>query len=149
MLQCPKTKLEIPMDMLEIIYYTDTYSTLYVQNDPWLLTCFACLADTYVKLIMLDSKGKQMSKCKTSVCRGQPSPSYKETFIFQVALFQLSEVTLQVSVYSRRSSMKRRERLGWMALGLNSTSEEQEDHWTHMRESEGQQVCQWHTLMDT
>ncbi|XP_063078691.1 synaptotagmin-14b [Engraulis encrasicolus] len=107
------------------------------------------MRDTYVKLMMLDSKGKQMSKCKTSVCRGQPSPTYKETFMFPVALFQLSEVTLHVSVYSRRSSVKRRERLGWVALGLNSTSEEQEEHWTHMREAEGQQICQWHTLMGT
>ncbi|XP_062407422.1 synaptotagmin-14b isoform X2 [Sardina pilchardus] len=107
------------------------------------------LPNTYVKLIMLDSKGKQMSKCKTSVCRGQPNPTYKETFVFQVALFQLSEVTLHVSVHSRRSSMKRRERLGWVSLGLNSTSDEQEDHWTHMRQAEGQQVCQWHTLLDT
>lgn len=97
---------------------------------------------------MLDSKGKEMSKCKTSVCSGQPNPTYKETFVFQVALFQLSEVTLQVSVYSRRSSMKRRERVGWVALGLNSTTEEQEEHWTQMKESEGQQVCQWHTLLD-
>uniref|UniRef100_A0AAR2M0T3 C2 domain-containing protein n=1 Tax=Pygocentrus nattereri TaxID=42514 RepID=A0AAR2M0T3_PYGNA len=105
--------------------------------------------NTYVKLIMLDSKGKEMSKCKTSVCRGQPNPTYKETFMFQVALFQLSEVTLQVTVYSRRSSMRRRERVGWVSLGLNSTTEEQEEHWTQMKEAEGQQVCQWHTLLDS
>ncbi|KAL1254436.1 hypothetical protein QQF64_016665 [Cirrhinus molitorella] len=107
------------------------------------------MRDTYVKLTMLDSKGKEMSKCKTSFCRGQPNPTYKETFVFQVALFQLSEVTLQVSVYSRRSSMKRRERVGWVALGLNSTTEEQEEHWTQMKESEGQQVCHWHTLLNS
>ncbi|XP_073709107.1 synaptotagmin-14b isoform X2 [Garra rufa] len=107
------------------------------------------LPNTYVKLTMLDSKGKEMSKCKTSFCRGQPNPTYKETFVFQVALFQLSEVTLQVSVYSRQSSMKRRERVGWVALGLNSTTEEQEEHWTQMKESEGQQVCHWHTLLDS
>ncbi|TRY86322.1 hypothetical protein DNTS_016128, partial [Danionella cerebrum] len=97
------------------------------------------LPHTYVKLTMLDSKGKEMTRCKTSFCRGQPNPTYKETFIFQVALFQLSEVTLQVSVYSRRSSMKRRQRVGWVALGLNSTTEEQEEHWSKMKESEGQQ----------
>ncbi|XP_072544198.1 synaptotagmin-14b isoform X2 [Salminus brasiliensis] len=107
------------------------------------------MRDTYVKLVMLDSKGKEMSKCKTSVCRGQPNPTYKETFVFQVALFQLSEVTLQVMVYSRRSSMRRRERVGWVSLGLNSTTEEQEEHWAQMKEAEGRQVCQWHTLLDS
>ncbi|XP_037606885.1 synaptotagmin-14b isoform X2 [Sebastes umbrosus] len=105
--------------------------------------------NTYVKLTMLDSKGKEMSKCKTAVCRGQPNPTYKETFLFQVALFQLSEVSLVLSVFCRRSSMRPRERLGWVSLGLNSTGEEQQAHWTEMKEAEGQQVCHWHTLGDT
>ncbi|XP_023270768.1 synaptotagmin-14-like [Seriola lalandi dorsalis] len=107
------------------------------------------MRDTYVKLTMLDSKGKEMSKCKTAVCRGQPNPTYKETFVFQVALFQLSEVSLVVSVFCRRSSMRPRERLGWVSLGLNSTGEDQQAHWTEMKEAEGQQVCHWHTLSDT
>ncbi|XP_056150913.1 synaptotagmin-14-like [Lampris incognitus] len=107
------------------------------------------MRDTYVKLTMLDSKGKEMSKCKTAVCRGQSNPTYKETFVFQVALFQLSEVSLVVSVFCRRSTMKPRERLGWVSLGLNSTGEEQQAHWTEMKEAEGQQVCHWHTLTDT
>ncbi|XP_042359875.1 synaptotagmin-14-like [Plectropomus leopardus] len=107
------------------------------------------MRDTYVKLTMLDSKGKEMSKCKTAVCRGQPNPTYKETFLFQVALFQLSEVSLVLSVFCRRSSMRPRERLGWVSLGLNSTGEEQQAHWTEMKEAEGQQVCHWHTLTDT
>ncbi|XP_037606882.1 synaptotagmin-14b isoform X1 [Sebastes umbrosus] len=107
------------------------------------------MRDTYVKLTMLDSKGKEMSKCKTAVCRGQPNPTYKETFLFQVALFQLSEVSLVLSVFCRRSSMRPRERLGWVSLGLNSTGEEQQAHWTEMKEAEGQQVCHWHTLGDT
>ncbi|CAG03556.1 unnamed protein product, partial [Tetraodon nigroviridis] len=102
--------------------------------------------NTYVKLTMLDSKGKEMSKCKTAVCRGQPNPTYKETFLFQVALFQLSEVSLVLTVFCSRSSMRPRERLGWVSLGLNSSSEEQQAHWTEMKEAEGQQVCHWHTL---
>ncbi|XP_068198078.1 synaptotagmin-14b isoform X2 [Antennarius striatus] len=107
------------------------------------------MRDTYVKLTMLDSKGKEMSRYKTAVCRGQPNPSYKETFAFQVALFQLSEVSLVLSVFCRRSSMRPRERLGWVCLGLNSSSEEQQAHWTEMKEAEGQQVCHWHALVDT
>uniref|UniRef100_A0A3B3CTK3 Synaptotagmin XIVb n=1 Tax=Oryzias melastigma TaxID=30732 RepID=A0A3B3CTK3_ORYME len=107
------------------------------------------MRDTYVKLTMLDSKGKEMSKCKTATCRGHPNPTYKETFVFQVALFQLSEVSLVVSVFCRRSSMRPRERLGWVSLGHNSSSEEQQVHWTEMREAEGQQICHWHTLTDT
>nr|XP_008124007.1 PREDICTED: synaptotagmin-14 isoform X1 [Anolis carolinensis] len=104
--------------------------------------------NTFVKLTLLNSMGQEMSKCKTSIRRGQPNPVYKETFIFQVALFQLSDVTLILSVYNKRS-MKRKEMIGWIALGLNSSGEEELNHWTEMKESKGQQVCRWHALLET
>uniref|UniRef100_H2ZWJ2 Synaptotagmin 14 n=1 Tax=Latimeria chalumnae TaxID=7897 RepID=H2ZWJ2_LATCH len=106
------------------------------------------IRDTYVKLTLLNSMGQEMSKCKTSIRRGQPNPVYKETFIFQVALFQLSDVTLILSVYNKRS-MKRKEMIGWISLGLNSSGEEELNHWTEMKESKGQQVCRWHTLLES
>ncbi|XP_015267591.1 PREDICTED: synaptotagmin-14 [Gekko japonicus] len=104
--------------------------------------------NTYVKLTLLNSMGQEMSKCKTSIRRGQPNPVYKETFIFQVALFQLSDVTLILSVYNKRS-MKRKEMIGWISLGLNSSGEEELNHWTEMKESKGQQVCRWHSLLES
>ncbi|KAM3930080.1 synaptotagmin-14 isoform 1-T1 [Leptodactylus fuscus] len=106
------------------------------------------IRDTYVKLTLLNSMGQEMSKCKTSIRRGQPNPLYKETFIFQVALFQLSDVTLILSVYNKRS-MKRKEMIGWISLGLNSSGDEELNHWTEMKESKGQQVCRWHTLLES
>uniref|UniRef100_A0A8B9CCC5 Synaptotagmin 14 n=1 Tax=Anser brachyrhynchus TaxID=132585 RepID=A0A8B9CCC5_9AVES len=95
--------------------------------------------NTYVKLTLLNSMGQEMSKCKTSIRRGQPNPVYKETFVFQVALFQLSDVTLILSVYNKRS-MKRKEMIGWISLGLNSSGEDELNHWTEMKESKGQQT---------
>ncbi|XP_068573731.1 synaptotagmin-16 isoform X2 [Cebidichthys violaceus] len=103
--------------------------------------------DTYGRLTLLNSVGQEISRCKTSVRRGQPNPVYKETFIFQVALFQLSDVTLLVSIYNRRS-MKRKEMVGWIALGQNSSGEEEQLHWQDMKESRGQQVCRWHVLLE-
>ncbi|KAM9202073.1 synaptotagmin-16 [Dugong dugon] len=104
--------------------------------------------DTYGKLFLLNSVGQEMFRCKTSVRRGQPNPVYKETFVFQVALFQLSDVTLMISVYNRRT-MKRKEMIGWIALGQNSSGEEEQDHWEEMKESKGQQICRWHTLLES
>ncbi|XP_016518005.1 synaptotagmin-14 isoform X4 [Poecilia formosa] len=106
------------------------------------------IRDTLVKLSLLNSMGHEMSKCKTSVCRGQPNPTYKETFVFQVALFQLSDVTLILSVYNKRS-MKRKELIGWISLGLNSSGEDELSHWTHMKEAKGRQVCRWHSLLES
>ncbi|XP_062037540.1 synaptotagmin-16 [Lepus europaeus] len=104
--------------------------------------------DTYGKLFLLNSVGQEMSRCKTSLRRGQPNPVYKETFVFQVALFQLSDVTLMVSIYNRRS-MKRKEMIGWIALGQNSSGEEEQNHWEEMKESKGQQICRWHSLLES
>ncbi|KAM9708750.1 synaptotagmin-16 isoform 2-T2 [Menidia menidia] len=103
--------------------------------------------DTYGRLTLLNSVGQEISRCKTSVRRGQPNPVYKETFVFQVALFQLSDVTLLVSIYNRRS-MKRKEMVGWIALGQNSSGEEEQLHWQDMKESRGQQVCRWLVLLE-
>ncbi|XP_028856715.1 synaptotagmin-16 isoform X2 [Denticeps clupeoides] len=103
--------------------------------------------DTYGKLTLLNSVGQEISRCKTSVRRGQPNPVYKETFVFQVALFQLSDVTLMVSIYNRRN-MKRKEMIGWLALGQNSSGEEELLHWQDMKESGNQQVCRWHALLE-
>uniref|UniRef100_A0ABM5FBX5 Synaptotagmin-16 n=1 Tax=Pogona vitticeps TaxID=103695 RepID=A0ABM5FBX5_9SAUR len=104
--------------------------------------------DTYGKLCLLNSVGQEMSRCKTSVRRGQPNPVYKETFVFQVALFQLSDVTLMISIYNRRS-IKRKEMIGWLSMGQNSSGEEELSHWQEMKESKGQQVCRWHTLLES
>ncbi|XP_040189683.1 synaptotagmin-16 isoform X2 [Rana temporaria] len=103
--------------------------------------------DTYGKLSLLNAVGHELSCCKTSVRRGQPNPVYKETFIFQVALFQLTDVTLMISIYNRRA-MKRKKMIGWISLGQNSSGEEEQIHWLEMKESKGQEVCRWHTLLE-
>uniref|UniRef100_A0A674NXM0 Synaptotagmin 16 n=1 Tax=Takifugu rubripes TaxID=31033 RepID=A0A674NXM0_TAKRU len=115
---------------------------------PW-LTCplLSSGPDTYARLSLLNSVGQETSRCKTSVRRGQPNPVYKETFVFQVALFQLSDVTLLVSIYNRRS-MKRKEMVGWVSLGQNSSGEEERLHWEDMKEGRGQQVGRWHVLLE-
>ena len=72
--------------------------------------------DTYVKLTLMAPNGAEVAHSKTSVRRGQPNPLFKETFMFQVALFQLADVTLMVSVYNKKS-MKKKEMIGWFSLG--------------------------------
>ncbi|XP_013386505.1 synaptotagmin-14 [Lingula anatina] len=103
--------------------------------------------DTYVKLTLMSPNGQEITRAKTSIRRGQPNPLFKETFMFQVALFQLPDVTLMVSVYNKRS-MKRKEMIGWFSLGMNSSGEEEISHWNDMRESRGETVCRWHVLLE-
>ncbi|XP_071787242.1 synaptotagmin-16-like isoform X6 [Asterias amurensis] len=103
--------------------------------------------DSYVRIALMSSSGFEMTKSKTSVRRGQPNPTFKETFIFQVAQFQLADVTLMFSVFNKRG-MKRKETIGWFTMGLSNSSDEETAHWKEMRESKGHQVCRWHAMSD-
>ncbi|CAH1792280.1 unnamed protein product, partial [Owenia fusiformis] len=104
--------------------------------------------DTYVKLTLMSPNSQEIARSKTSIRRGQPNPLYKETFMFQVPMFQLPDVTLMISVYNKRS-MKRKEMIGWFSLGLTNSGEEEQAHWNDMRESKGEQVCRWHVLLES
>ncbi|XP_073995656.1 synaptotagmin 14 [Rhodnius prolixus] len=103
--------------------------------------------DTYVKLSLVSSSGHELIHSKTSVRRAQPHPLFKEKFIYQVALFQLADVTLMVSVYCRRP-IKRKEMLGWICLGHSSSGEEELSHWQDMCQVRGEQVSRWHVLIE-
>ncbi|XP_072163538.1 synaptotagmin-14-like [Diadema setosum] len=104
--------------------------------------------DSYVKVALMSSSGFEVSKSKTSVRRGQSNPTFKETFFFQVAQFQLPEMTLLFSVFNKKG-MKRKESIGWFSMGLSNSSEEEIGHWSEMRESKGHQVCRWHALLES
>ncbi|XP_030855366.1 synaptotagmin-14 isoform X2 [Strongylocentrotus purpuratus] len=104
--------------------------------------------DSYAKVALMSSSGFEISKSKTSVRRGQSSPTFKETFFFQVAQFQLPEMTLLFTVFNKKG-MKRKETIGWFSMGLSNSSEEEIGHWNEMRESKGHQVCRWHALLES
>lgn len=104
--------------------------------------------DTYVKLCMVSSIGQEISRAKTSIRRG-PNPLFKETFAFQVALFQLNDVTLMISVYAKRH-MKKNEMVGWFSMGLNSSGPEECAHWADVCEMpKGEILARWHVLVDS
>lgn len=95
--------------------------------------------DTYVKCTLLSSAGREIGRNKTTVKKSQPNPVYKQTFAFPVALFQMSDVSLMISVYNKKS-INRKEMLGWFSLGCCSSGEEENSHWNEMRDSKGEQV---------
>lgn len=68
--------------------------------------------------------------------------------MFQVALFQLTDVTLILSAY-KRNSMKRKQLIGWVSFGLNASSDTQLVHWGDMRDGRGEQIARWNTLIQT
>ncbi|CAG0880519.1 unnamed protein product [Cyprideis torosa] len=104
--------------------------------------------DTYVRLSLACKSGQEISTSRTSVRRNQSNPTFKEIFMYQIPVFQLGDVTLMISVFSRKG-VKKKDMVGWFSLGCNSSGEEELAHWTLMRESTaGEEVCRWHVLLD-
>ena len=103
--------------------------------------------DACVKVLLLTQTGQELGRAKTAPKRNSDGgPTWMETFAFQVTLFQLAEVTLLISVVNKRS-LKRRELLGWISLGFDSSVDQQTEHWQEMREATGEQICHWHALL--
>lgn len=42
--------------------------------------------DTYLKVLLISQSGNEIARGKTQVCRGQPNPLFRETFVFQVRI---------------------------------------------------------------
>ena len=63
---------------------------------------------------------QETTRSKSTVRKSQPNPVYKESFYFQVALSQLTEITLLISVFSRRGvTGRKKEMIGWISLGTH------------------------------
>ncbi|CAG5100151.1 Oidioi.mRNA.OKI2018_I69.XSR.g16867.t1.cds [Oikopleura dioica] len=106
--------------------------------------------DTFVTLTLLDGNCKEVTRSKSTIRKAQPNPVYKESFFFQVALSQLSQITVLISVFSRKGMAgRKKEMIGWISLGANSSAQDEADHWEEMRRSLNTQVCRWHTLIES
>lgn len=115
-------------------------------------TNLKCLAtsrapDTHVRVTLMSSNGKELTRSNTSVRKMSPNPVYREKFMFQVVESQLAEVSLMVSVYAKRS-LKREELVGWFILGYSNSGEDETLHWSDMRLSSGNPVERWHVLAE-
>jgi synaptotagmin-1 len=105
-------------------------------------------SDPYVKIKLLDRKGKRIGKKKkTSVKMGNLNPYYNESFVFIVEQEQLRRVNLELTVsdYDRIGTS---DPIGRVILGYNRKSGELK-HWKEMVENPRRPVIHWHVLQET
>ena len=105
--------------------------------------------DTYVKVQVLSTNGKDVAKSKTTIRRGMYDPEYNESFVFQVAEPDLREIAILLSVISISKKRRKKEVMGWFALGQNATSERGKRHWNDVIKYKETAVSQWHILSGT
>jgi len=104
-------------------------------------------SDPYVKIKLLDSKGKRIGKKKkTTVKTANLNPYYNESFVFVVEENTLKKVNLEVTVldYDRIGGS---DPIGKVTLGHNRKKLEKK-HWTEMIENPRRPIIHWHVLKD-
>merc|ERR1719500_2113118 len=104
-------------------------------------------SDPYVKIKVLDSKGKRIGKKKkTTVKMGNLNPYYNESFVFVVEQEMLRRVSLELVVadYDRIGSS---DPIGRVECGYNRKGLELK-HWKEMVENPRRPIVHWHVLKD-
>jgi len=104
-------------------------------------------SDPYVKIKLLDSKGKRIGKKKkTTVKNANLNPYYNESFVFVVEENTLRKVNLEVTVldYDRIGGS---DPIGKVVLGYNRKKLEKK-HWSEMIENPRRPIIHWHVLKD-
>lgn len=75
-------------------------------------------------------------------------PEYNESFVYEISENDLPEMTLMFSVIAISKARKKKEMLGWFALGKNYSGQEEIRQWNDMIQQKEQKISQWHTLAD-
>lgn len=109
---------------------------------------FHSLADTYVKVTLLSSSGKQVAKSKTTIRKSMTDPEYNESFMYEISEKDLQLVTLTIAVIAISKTRKKKEMIGWFSLGKNFSGQEEIRHWNDMIQEKEQNINRWHTLAD-
>jgi len=104
-------------------------------------------SDPYVKIKLLDSKGKRIGKKKkTTVKNANLNPYYNESFVFMVEQSMLRKVNLEITVldYDRIGGS---DPIGKVMLGYNRKKLEKK-HWAEMVDNPRRPIIHWHVLQD-
>jgi len=104
-------------------------------------------SDPYVKIKLLDSKGKRIGKKKkTSVKMANLNPYYNESFVFVVEEHAVNKVNLEVTVLDY-DMLGGSDAIGKVTLGKNRKKLEKK-HWVEMVENPRRPIIHWHQLKD-
>ncbi|TKR60830.1 hypothetical protein L596_028017 [Steinernema carpocapsae] len=103
--------------------------------------------DTYIRVAALNQYGEELGKHKTDVVRSANEPVYNDTAVFSLPLSELETSTVKVEVFSYCGVWRKKVPLGYMSLGENSTTPDQQEHWYQMIQGMGTTVSKWHHLM--
>ncbi|MFT7798172.1 double C2-like domain-containing protein alpha-like [Arapaima gigas] len=100
-------------------------------------------SDPYVKIYLKPDMHKK-SKHKTAIMKKTLNPEYNEEFFYEISLPELTEKTLEVTVWDYDLG-KSNDFIGGVSLGCHSQGEPLR-HWLDCLKNKGSRLERWHTL---
>ncbi|XP_068213261.1 synaptotagmin-17-like [Palaemon carinicauda] len=116
-----------------------------IKAKQLLQTSLARGADPYVR-VSLVVRGRHLKSKKTAVRKNTLSPSFNESFSFQLAGPELREASLVITAWDWNGGVIRDEFIGRVVLGKQPSGPHEITHWTNMMGSQRHAVAQWHSL---
>lgn len=99
--------------------------------------------DMCIEMKLLAADGSVLRICRTSVKHHVIDTEFNEMFMFRLTEERLKDVTLQIVLLKYSEVLGRKEALGEVSFGQQSTGEEQQNHWDDMCRAQGHVVVRW------
>ncbi|XP_038071955.1 synaptotagmin-4-like [Patiria miniata] len=103
------------------------------------------LSDPYVKIYLMYNNGR-LAKKKTRLKKRTLNPVFNESFLFDVPLEGLENVSLEFQVLDHDRVMKN-EIIGRLVIGKEA-GENEAQHWADIMRNPRKQMAEWHKLTD-
>ncbi|CAI4222814.1 unnamed protein product [Auanema sp. JU1783] len=102
--------------------------------------------DTFIKIVASGEFGNEFSRQKTELVKGSSEPHYDHSSSIQLHRPDLETTTVRIEVWQQVGVLRRRVQMGWLAVGLNSSTPDAQEHWEQMIQGQGISVSKWHPL---
>ena len=102
--------------------------------------------DVGVEIKLLGQNGQVGRICRTSVKRHVIDAEFNEMFMFRVTYENLANIGLVFTLYRHAEKRGKRERIGEVCFGNQSSSHQQQNHWNEVMNALEKVTTQWHPV---
>ncbi|CAD6186648.1 unnamed protein product [Caenorhabditis auriculariae] len=102
--------------------------------------------DTYLKVVTVDENEADVGHQKSETTKGTSEPVFNYRCNIKLSHDAVENRTVRIEVWSVSGILRRKHLIGIVAVGLNSSSADAQEHWQQMIQSAGITVSKWHPV---
>jgi len=102
--------------------------------------------DIAVEMKLIGDNNQVLRVCRTSLKKHVIDAEFNEMFMFRVTYEKLASIAVIFTLYRMTERRGKRENIGEVCFGKQSSSHQQENHWNDAVRGSERVVTQWHPL---